>query len=76
MNHRELFIKNKYEQEGWKALHNGAPDFLFLKVKDSQIEDIMAIEVKSKVDKLTYAQKVWRDVLKKANIKYVLEVVE
>ena len=76
MNLREHSIAEKYKAEGWKVLHKGAPDFLLLKVQDQQISEIMAIEVKSPTDKLSYDQKVWRDVLRKAGVNYKVEVVE
>lgn len=76
MNYRELYIANKYRKEGWKPIHTGAPDFVMLKVEDRKILDMLAVEVKSKKGKLTYEQKVWKEIFEKAKIPYRLEVVE
>jgi hypothetical protein len=76
MNYREEHIKKKYEADGWKALRNGAPDFVMLKIADKKIIDVLAVEVKSPTDQLTYEQKVYRDILAKAGVRYKLEVVE
>ena len=58
MNYREESIRKKYEAEGWKALRNRAPDFVMLKVENGKIIDMIAVEVKSPADKLSYEQKV------------------
>ena len=76
MNTREKHIKQKYEAEGWKALRNGAPDFIMLKIENGNIADMLAVEVKSPKDKLRYEQKVYRDILAKAGVRYKMEVVE
>jgi len=76
MNRREQYIAEKYKQEGWKPLRNGAPDFIMLKVNDNEIKEIIAVEVKSPNGRLTYEQKVWREIMKKAGINYRLEVIE
>ena len=76
MNHREQYVAEKYKQEGWKILKNGAPDFIMLKVENNEITDMMAVEVKSTKDSLTYEQGVWKMICEKANIPYKVEVVK
>lgn len=76
MNYREEYIAEKYKKEGWKPLHTGAPDFIMLKVNNGQIIEMIAVEVKAKLNQLTYEQKVWQKIFEKANIPYKLEVVE
>lgn len=75
MNHRENFIAEKYKAEGWRPLRNGSPDFIMLKTKDNEIVDMMAVEVKSQTDKLSYEQGIWKMICEKANICYKIEVV-
>ena len=47
-----------------------------LKVEGNQIKAMLAVEVKGPRGKLTYEQKVWREILKKAGVKHKVEVVE
>ena len=57
-------------------LRNGAPDFIALRVDDSgNIIETIAIEVKSLGSSLSYEQQVYREVFKKAGVKYIVEVV-
>lgn len=77
MNYRELYVKKKYEHDGWKIIHTGAPDFLLLKTQDGKnIDDVMVVEVKDKMSELTYTQKIWRMGLEKKGIKYVVERID
>ena len=76
MNYREQYVAEKYKNEGWKPLRNGSPDFIMLKVEGNQIKAMLAVEVKGPRGKLTYEQKVWREILKKAGVKHKVEVVE
>jgi len=76
MNRRELEVKKKYEDEGWKVLRNGAPDFVMLKVENNKIIEIEAVEVKCPNGKLSYEQKVWKEICNKAKIKYKIEVIK
>lgn len=76
MNYREHAIAEKYKKQGWIPIHKGAPDFIMIKHDGSEITDMRAIEVKSSKDKLTYEQKIWRDIIRKAGIKYDVEVIE
>ena len=76
MNRREQQIAEKYKKEGWKVLRNGAPDFILLKVDGEEIKEMLAVEVKSPEGKLTYEQKVWKEICKRAGIGYKKEVVK
>ena len=76
MNQREIFVAEKYKQEGWTPLRNGAPDFIMLKVNNNNITDMMAIEVKSENGKLSYEQSIWKMICEKAQIPYRVEVVK
>ena len=76
MNRRELEVKKKYEDEGWKVLRNGAPDFVMFKVENNKIIEIEAVEVKCPNGKLSYEQKVWKEICNKAKIKYKIEVIK
>ncbi len=77
MNYRELSVAEKYRSEGWKPLRNGAPDFVMLKTDEcGQIEEMLAVEVKATGDDLTYEQKVWREICRRAGIPFKVEVVE
>ena len=76
MNTRELEIKKKYEEQGWRALKNGAPDFVMLKVVDGVIQDMKMVEVKSPRGRLSYEQQVYKEIALKAGIPYIVEVVE
>jgi hypothetical protein len=77
LNRRELTVKTNYEKSGWRILRNGAPDLIALKVNErGDITDMMAVEVKSKTDRLTYEQEVYRKIFEKAGIPFKVEVVE
>jgi len=77
VNDREHKIMHKHQKEGWKAVRCGAPDFLFIKVKDKEIIDFKFVEVKSPTDKLKPEQHIWKKVLsEKLHAHYIVEVVE
>ncbi len=61
-NKREMQVMHQHEQQGWKPVRCGAPDWLFIKVKDNKIIDITFVEVKSPVDKLSTEQLIWKKV--------------
>jgi len=76
MNRREQQIKNELESQGWKILRGGAPDFIALKVTNNGDVDIFkGIEVKSKMDKLSYEQEVYRKLFILAGVPYEVRVV-
>lgn len=76
MNSREQEVKKKYEQQGWRVLRSGSPDFVMLKVVDGDIQDMKMVEVKSPCGRLTYEQGVYKKIAQKAGIPYIVEVVE
>lgn len=77
VNHRETKVSKKYEKEGWITIRGGAPDFLFIKGKNNKITDVEFVEVKSKLDKLTWEQMMWRRILQEYfNAHYKLITVE
>jgi len=76
VNEREKEVLEDLEDDGWKVIRGGWPDFLALKVNDGKIEDFKAIEVKSPNGKLTYKQELCREVLEKLGMDYEVEVVE
>lgn len=47
-----------------------------LKVDEGVIKEYLAVEVKGPGADLSYEQKVWRDVFRRAGIEYRVEVVE
>ena len=76
VNKNERGIIERYEQEGWKTLRGGAPDFVFLKLGDNgQIIDQVFVEVKSKDAELTYEQSVYRKIIQKLGAKYKVEIL-
>lgn len=75
VNQREKQVLEKYENEGWKTVRCGAPDFLFVKVKNGELVDFCFREVKSENDQLTYSQRIWELVLEKLGCNYKIEVV-
>lgn len=64
-NPAEDLVRKKYEVDGWKVYHEGAPDFLLVKTNsDGKIIEAAFREVKrAGKDDLSHAQLVWRDVL-------------
>lgn len=77
MNEREAKIKKKYEEQGWKMLRGGAPDYIALKVNsDGKILTFQGVEVKSKGSLLTYEQQIYKKIFEMANIPYIVEVEE
>ena len=77
VNHRESAVADRWKADGWRPLRNGAPDYMMLKVDErGEITDLHAVEVKSPGDDLSYEQKVWREICKRAGIPFTVEVVE
>lgn len=76
MNAREENVADRYTSQGWKVLRGGAPDFLRIRVKNGDIGEAMAVEVKSPHGELTYEQTVYRMILERAGFHYVVEVIE
>lgn len=74
-NAREDEVALRYTNKGWKVLRGGAPDFLMLMVASGEIVQVKAVEVKSPGRDLTYEQCVYRMVLERAGVDYVIEVV-
>lgn len=76
MNYREDYVKTKREQEGWRVLRSGAPDFVCLKVDEiGRITAVEFTEVKSPTDELTYEQKVWREIAVFLGVPWKTEVI-
>lgn len=75
MNIREHSVAKKYEKEGYKVLHEGAPDFLLFKTENGKITNIKFIEVKRQGAKMTYEQKLWRDALKALGANFSVEEI-
>lgn len=75
MNTRELEIKKKYEQQGWKMLRGGAPDFIAIKVdSNGDIVQFKGIEVKSDGADLSYEQAVYKKLFEHTGIPFIVEV--
>ena len=70
MNQRELEVKKQLEADGWRVLRNGAPDFVALRVLANEIIEMKGVEVKSRRDKLSYEQSVYKEIFKKAGIPF------
>lgn len=68
----EGLVKTRYESQGWRVMHNGAPDFLMVKTEGSATR-VLAVEVKKGRAPLTREQKEWRAALESAGIRYVVE---
>lgn len=73
-NERETIVAARYQHDGWVMLRGGAPDFFALRVSDGQIVDVLAVEVKSPIDGLSYEQAIVRLVLERHGIAYKVEV--
>ena len=76
MNKREEDIAYKYSEQGYQVCRCGAPDFLFIKVKNKQIIDFKFVEVKSKRHNLSTEQIIWKKVLEKLKVDYKIEVLD
>lgn len=77
MNQRERRIKQQLESDGYRVLRGGAPDFMALKpTADGSIDlsQCKGVEVKSRRDKLTYEQEVFRKILIQAGIPYEVRI--
>lgn len=71
MNRRELKVKQDFENEGFKTLRNGHPDFLFYKEKDGKIVEITFVEVKRpEQDFLTKEQVMYGKILRTLGADY------
>jgi len=76
MNKAENTIKEKYKKMGYNFLHNrGFPDFIFYKVNNNKPDEVVFVEVKSETDRLRHEQKIFREIAKKLNLTYKLEIV-
>ncbi len=76
MNNSEKQVKQQLEDEGWKVLRGGAPDYIALKVNNGQIDIFKGVEVKSKSAKLSYEQQLYRMIFQKAGIPYEVVVTD
>lgn len=76
VNEREKKILEKYEEDGWKVIRGGWPDFLVVKTKNGKIVDAECVEVKSENGKLRYNQSICRNVLEDCGLDYSVEVVK
>lgn len=77
MNNRELKVKDKYEQDGWKMLRGGAPDYIALRVDgEGKITEFEGVEVKRNGAKLSYEQGIYRMIFQKAGIPFRVEIVK
>lgn len=77
VNEREKAVQQDYEEDGWIAVRNGAPDWLFVKTDDDgNIEDVRFIEVKSPNGRVRYEQRVWLEALEFLGADTDVEVVE
>lgn len=75
VNKNELKILRELEEEGWKVLNRGAPDFLCLKINNDKIKRVKFVEVKAGSDELTYEQSIYKKVLEKLGGKYEVRYV-
>ena len=75
VNRREKEVLEKYESEGWKTVRCGAPDFLFIKVKDCKIVNFCFVEVKPLDVGLSYEQEIWKKVLESLGARYKLDAI-
>ena len=76
-NTREHKVMKKCMDEGWKPVRGGAPDWLFVKIENKKIVDVMFKEVKSPIDRLTTEQHIWKKVLQEYfHAHYSVEIVD
>lgn len=76
MNNREQVLKKKYEEQGWRMLRGGSPDFVAIRVDtEGNILEFTGVEVKSENGNLRYEQAIYRKLFALAGIPYVVEVV-
>ena len=76
VNKREKQILEKYEQQGFKTVRCGAPDFIFIKTnKNNEITDYIFVEVKSTKSDLTYSQEIWKKILEQIGANYKVEII-
>jgi len=75
VNNREEAVKRRYEEQGWKMLRGGAPDFIALRVDDKgNILEFRGVEVKTNGSSLTYEQAIYQRIFELANIPFTVEV--
>ena len=82
-NGNEERVKKSYEENGYTVIHSGAPDFLCFKrgrtiINDERIVapsmiEIIFVEVKSRRDKLSKNQLLWKEALTRMQYHYVVE---
>jgi Holliday junction resolvase len=71
MNRRELAVARSLRAEGWHVIRNGWPDFLCVRGLE-----VKAVEVKSRADRLSIAQKRAHKALRVAGIETETAVEE
>jgi len=78
MNMNELKIAEKYKKQGYKYIRGGAPDFVFFKVKNNEIDmdSIKFVEVKYGKDRLSLEQQIYKEILILLGCTYELEYLE
>jgi hypothetical protein len=69
MNSNEQKVADAYKQARWAVLRNGWPDFLMYRRTANGKVEIRAVEVKSKTDKLSTAQKAMHRVLSRFGVR-------
>lgn len=76
VNRREKEVAERYEDDGWKPVRGGWPDWLMVRVEEGEIYEMKAVEVKSPSGTLRYEQGVVKQALEAMGIDYCIEVVE
>lgn len=74
-NKNEIKVLKELEDDGWKVLNRGAPDFLCIKVDNGNIEDFKFVEVKAGSDQLTYEQAIYKKVLEALGAQFEIRYV-
>jgi hypothetical protein len=75
VNGRESLIRQRYEADGWKIMHSGAPDFIAIRNEGAHIR-VIAIEVKARGSELSLQQQEYREALEAVGIEYRVEVAD
>lgn len=76
VNEREKTVLEDYQEDGWTGLHNGAPDWLFVKTEDGDIVDVKFVEVKGPAGRVRYEQEIWLRALRFLGAEAEVEFVE
>lgn len=77
VNRREKVVSDAYENDGWRPVRCGWPDWLMIDVdEDGEITDMKAVEVKSPDGRLRHEQQVVKQALEQLGMNYEVEVVE